>query len=101
MSDDNQLATIIPQQTTTFRISGDVVNRATSGLPDTQRSAIRRLHAHYIENDLTLDEAGKLIPIDLKKGDRVLFGKWSGTEVKIDGQDLLIMKESDIMGVLG
>jgi chaperonin GroES len=46
------------------------------------------------------DEAGKLIPIDLKKGDRVLFGKWSGTEVKIDGQDLLIMKECDIMGVL-
>jgi chaperonin GroES len=46
------------------------------------------------------DETGKLIPIDLKKGDRVLFGKWSGTEVKIDGEDLLIMKESDIMGVL-
>ena len=46
------------------------------------------------------DEAGKLIPIDLKKGDRVLFGKWSGTEVKIDSVDLLIMKESDIMGVL-
>ena len=46
------------------------------------------------------DEAGKLIPIDLKVGDRVLFGKWSGTEVKLDGQDLLIMKESDIMGVL-
>ena len=46
------------------------------------------------------DEAGKLIPIDLKVGDRVLFGKGSGTEVKIDGQDLLIMKESDILGVL-
>jgi len=46
------------------------------------------------------DEAGKLLPIDLKAGDRVLFGKWSGTEVKIDGQELLIMKESDIMGVL-
>jgi chaperonin GroES len=46
------------------------------------------------------DEAGKLIPIDLKKGDRVLFGKWSGTEVKLDGADYLIMKESDIMGVL-
>jgi chaperonin GroES len=46
------------------------------------------------------DEAGKLIPIDLKAGDRVLFGKWSGTEVKIDGEDLLIMKESDIMGVV-
>ena len=47
------------------------------------------------------DEAGKLIPIDLKKGDRVLFGKWSGTEVKIDGEDLLIMKESDILGIVG
>jgi len=46
------------------------------------------------------DEAGKLIPIDIKIGDRVLFGKWSGTEVKIDGQELLIMKESDIMGVI-
>jgi chaperonin GroES len=46
------------------------------------------------------DENGKLIPIDIKVGDRVLFGKGSGTEVKIDGQDLLIMKESDIMGVL-
>src|ERR1700710_1083650 len=46
------------------------------------------------------DEAGKLIPIDLKVGDTVLFGKWSGTEVKIDGQDLLIMKESDVMGVI-
>ena len=46
------------------------------------------------------DESGKLLPIDLKVGDRVLFGKWSGTEVKIDSQDLLIMKESDIMGVL-
>ena len=46
------------------------------------------------------DEAGKLIPIDLKVGDRVLFGKWSGTEVKIDGQDLLIMKESDILGII-
>ncbi len=46
------------------------------------------------------DEGGKVIPIDLKAGDRVLFGKWSGTEVKIDAEELLIMKESDIMGVL-
>jgi chaperonin GroES len=46
------------------------------------------------------DEAGKLVPIDLKVGDKVLFGKWSGTEVKLDGVELLIMKESDIMGVL-
>ena len=46
------------------------------------------------------DETGKLIPIDLKVGDIVLFGKWSGTEVKIDGQEVLIMKESDILGVI-
>src|SRR6187200_1172842 len=46
------------------------------------------------------DENGKLIPIDLKPGNRVLFGKWSGTEVKLDGEELLIMKESDIMGVI-
>src|SRR6188508_3440793 len=46
------------------------------------------------------DEAGKLIPMDIKVGDRVLFGKWSGTEVKIDGRELLIMKETDIMGVI-
>ena len=46
------------------------------------------------------DEAGKLIPIDIKAGDKVLFGKWSGTEVVLDGEELLIMKESDVMGVL-
>ncbi|RRN63918.1 co-chaperone GroES [Caulobacter sp. 602-1] len=46
------------------------------------------------------DDAGKLVALDLKAGDRILFGKWSGTEVKIDGEDLLIMKESDILGVL-
>jgi len=46
------------------------------------------------------DEAGKLIPIDVKAGDKVLFGKWSGTEVMLDGEELLIMKESDVMGVL-
>ena len=48
----------------------------------------------------TRDESGKLVPLDLKAGDLVLFGKWSGTEVKIDGQELLIMKESDIMGII-
>lgn len=46
------------------------------------------------------DEAGKIQPLDVKVGDRIIFGKWSGTEVKIDGEELLIMKESDIMGVL-
>ncbi len=46
------------------------------------------------------DESGKVQPLDVRAGDRVLFGKWSGTEVRIDGQDLLIMKESDIMGII-
>jgi chaperonin GroES len=46
------------------------------------------------------DEAGKLQPLDVKAGDRILFGKWSGTEVKLDGEELLIMKESDIMGII-
>ena len=48
----------------------------------------------------TRDEAGKIIALDVKAGDRILFGKWSGTEVKVDGQDLLIMKESDVLGVV-
>ena len=47
------------------------------------------------------DEAGKLIALDVKVGDKVLFGKWSGTEIKLAGQDLLIMKESDILGIVG
>ncbi|TIW71048.1 MAG: co-chaperone GroES [Mesorhizobium sp.] len=47
------------------------------------------------------DEAGKLVPLDVKAGDRILFSKWSGTEVKLNGEDLLIMKESDIMGIIG
>jgi chaperonin GroES len=47
------------------------------------------------------DENGKLIPLDVKAGDHILFGKWSGTEVKIDGEELIIMKESDILGVVG
>ena len=46
------------------------------------------------------DDKGTLVPLDVKKGDRILFGKWSGTEIKLDGQDLLIMKESDIMGII-
>ncbi len=46
------------------------------------------------------DEAGKVVPLDVKAGDRILFGKWSGTEVKLNGEDLLIMKESDIMGII-
>ena len=47
------------------------------------------------------DETGKVQPLDVKAGDRILFGKWSGTEVKVDGEDLIIMKESDILGIVG
>ena len=47
------------------------------------------------------DESGKVVALDVKAGDRVLFGKWSGTEIKINGEDLLIMKEADIMGIIG
>ena len=47
------------------------------------------------------DESGKVVALDVKAGDRILFGKWSGTEVKLNGEDLLIMKESDIMGIIG
>jgi chaperonin GroES len=47
------------------------------------------------------DEAGAIIPLDVKPGDRILFGKWSGTEVKLDGEDLIIMKESDVLGIVG
>ena len=46
------------------------------------------------------DESGKLVPLDVKAGDRILFGKWSGSEIKLEGEDLLIMKESDVLGVL-
>jgi chaperonin GroES len=49
----------------------------------------------------TKDEEGKVTPLDVKAGDRILFGKWSGTEVKLNGEDLLIMKESDILGIVG
>jgi chaperonin GroES len=47
------------------------------------------------------NEDGKIVPLDVKKGDKILFGKWSGSEVKIDGEDLLIMKESDVLGIVG
>ena len=64
----------------------------------------RPLHDRIVVKRLDAEEktaGGKLVPLDVKAGDKVLFGKWSGTEVKIDGQDLLIMKESDVMGIVG
>ncbi len=72
---------------------------ASSSRTPPRRSRKRAKSSPWVRAAAT--RAGKLIPIDLKTGDKVLFGKWSGTEVKIDGQELLIMKESDIMGVIG
>lgn len=68
-------------------------------IPDTAQEKPQQGEVLAVGNG-TKTEEGVLVPLDVKKGDKVLFGKWSGTEVKIDGEDLLIMKESDIMGVI-
>ncbi|MBK5199280.1 MAG: co-chaperone GroES [Methyloceanibacter sp.] len=81
------------------RLEGEEKTRAGIIIPDTAKEKPQEGEVVAVGPGAR-DEAGKLIPIDLKAGDRVLFGKWSGTEVKIDGEELLIMKESDVMGVL-
>ncbi|MTI00627.1 co-chaperone GroES [Roseibium sp. RKSG952] len=68
-------------------------------IPDTAKEKPQEGEVVAVGNGARKD-SGELIPVDVKEGDRVLFGKWSGTEVKINGEDLLIMKESDIMGVI-
>ena len=75
----------------------------TSGgiiIPDTAKEKPQEGEILAVGNGAR-DESGNVVPLDVKEGDRVLFGKWSGTEVKLNGEDLLIMKESDIMGVIG
>ena len=81
------------------RLEGEERTKAGIIIPDTAKEKPQEGEVVAVGPGVR-DEAGKLIPIDLKAGDRVLFGKWSGTEVKIDGEELLIMKESDVMGVL-
>jgi chaperonin GroES len=81
------------------RLEGEERTKAGIIIPDTAKEKPQEGEVVAVGPGAR-DEAGKLIPIDLKAGDRVLFGKWSGTEVKIDGEELLIMKESDVMGVL-
>ena len=81
------------------RLEGEEKTKAGIIIPDTAKEKPQEGEVVAV-GPSARDEAGKLIPIDLKAGDRVLFGKWSGTEVKIDGEELLIMKESDVMGVL-
>ena len=68
-------------------------------IPDTAKEKPQRAKVVAVGAG-KIDESGKRIPLDVKSGDRILFGKWSGTEVKLDGEELLIMKESDVMGVI-
>jgi len=79
----------------------DEVAKTTGGIfiPDTAREKPMEGEVLAVGPG-KLNEKGVLVPLDVKKGDRILFGKWSGSEVKIDGQDVLIMSESDVMGVL-
>jgi chaperonin GroES len=81
------------------RIEGDTKTAGGIIIPDTAKEKPQEGEVIAVGPG-GRDEAGKLTPIDLKVGDRILFGKWSGTEVKIDGEELLIMKESDVMGVI-
>ena len=81
------------------RIEGEETTKGGIIIPDTAQEKPQEGEVVAVGPGAR-DEAGKLIPSDLKAGDRVLFGKWSGTEVKIDGEEILVMKESDVMGVL-
>ena len=81
------------------RLEGEEKTRGGIIIPDTAKEKPQEGEVVAVGPGAR-DEAGKMIPIDLKAGDRVLFGRWSGTEVKLDGEELLIMKESDVMGVL-
>jgi chaperonin GroES len=81
------------------RLEGDEKTKGGIIIPDTAKEKPQEGEIIAVGSGAR-DENGKLVPLDVKAGDRILFGKWSGTEVKIDGEDLLIMKESDIMGVL-
>ena len=81
------------------RLEGDEKTKGGIIIPDTAKEKPQEGEVIAVGPGAR-DESGKLVPIDLKAGDRILFGKWSGTEVKIDGEELLIMKESDVMGVL-
>ncbi|MFZ0558143.1 MAG: co-chaperone GroES [Methylovirgula sp.] len=81
------------------RLEGEEKTKAGIIIPDTAKEKPQEGQIVAVGPGAR-DETGKLIPLDVKTGDRILFGKWSGTEVKIDGQELLIMKESDILGVV-
>ncbi|MBB4292241.1 chaperonin GroES [Rhizobium leguminosarum] len=81
------------------RVDSDEKTRGGIIIPDTAKEKPQEGAVVAVGPGLR-DDSGKLTPLDVKAGDRVLFGKWSGTEIKIDGEDLLILKEADILGVL-
>jgi chaperonin GroES len=81
------------------RAEGDVKSKGGIIIPDNAKEKPQEGEVIAVGPGAR-DENGALVPLDVKAGDRILFGKWSGTEVKIDGEDLLIMKEADIMGVI-
>jgi chaperonin GroES len=81
------------------RAKGDMKSKGGIIIPDTAKEKPQEGEV-IAAGPGSRDESGKLIPLDVKAGDFILFGKWSGTEVKIDGEDLLIMKETDIMGII-
>ena len=81
------------------RAEGDIKSKGGIIIPDTAKEKPQEGEVIAVGPGAR-DESGKLIPLDVKAGDLVLFGKWSGTEVKIDGEDLLIMKETDVMGIV-
>ena len=81
------------------RAEGDMKSKGGIIIPDTAKEKPQEGEV-IAAGPGSRDESGKLIPLDVKAGDIILFGKWSGTEVKIDGEDLLIMKETDIMGII-
>jgi chaperonin GroES len=82
------------------RLEGEEKTKGGIIIPDTAKEKPQEGEVIAVGSGAR-DESGKIVPLDVKKGDKVLFGKWSGTEVKIDGNELLIMKESDIMGIVG
>ena len=105
-SDDDELSVdIISEEDSNERVdyvkSSESEEKTTGGIiiPDSAKE--KPMEGQVLEvGSGARDESGKLVPLDVKKGDKILFGKWSGTEVKMNGEDYLIMKESDIMGII-
>ena len=81
------------------RAEGDLISKGGIIIPDTAKEKPQEGEVVSVGPGAR-DDSGKIQPLDVKSGDRILFGKWSGTEVKLDGEELLIMKESDIMGII-